>query len=405
MKSLYITLALLHLPLFSMEPIDERAPLLTPRHISMDDSPEIADAPDILCTGSRRFFNQKSRRKIACQYYCKSACIAHLNASAMSPMGLIITGQGPLYKYFCCGTTSGCLLPGCCGMFTEFAVPGCLLMYALGVCVSLKDQKSEQRRALDDPHALNWIDEIEIPQDLLKAASDTKEILFTHKDLDTLIYYVIHKPELSLEEQREQEKNMCNTCWPTFGDCIRYFTGFNPTRTSIINRIKKRSRKKPFIRYQIAQYLFGKTIPKDIVKIILTYADLPLVCHVTEKEFIYLLHGLSNKPNECGELPMVCKLYARQILMAKSGWFSFTQSKDYPIPISMKYFDLTQIPQIAAEWYIAFEGPQLYFPYSPKLARYYSFENDPLYQGKNIRESSEQIKHLLELRERYHKLL
>lgn len=391
--------------LFSMEPVNERAPLL-PTRIAMNESQEIKNAPNILCAGYRRYFDKTSKRKVECNECTERTWRANVASISIAPMGSLFAGQVPLYIWTCCNKTSGCLLAGCCGMAAEWMVPGCLVVYGISMCLANCEPNDEFTEfSPNDPRdELLWKGKLHVPQELLKIACECKTIALTTTEYKNFKYNLTHPPTLSHEQQEiENRKDKSfDTCFPTLTDCIRCFTRFSSTRSRILETFLNMNNQAPLIQFQLASHFFRtRKVPKPIIQRILRYIDFVRQYFLSENELIHLLDGLSNEQDQYYNYPSVCSSYAHQILLAHNGWCSFTQSGAYPIPARIKYFDATRLDAAVAQWYVALDGPRIYLPYSAKLAACYRFEDDPVYQDKNLRESNDQIKRLLELRKKF----
>jgi hypothetical protein len=123
------------------------------------------------------------------------------------------------------------------------------------------------------------------------------------------------------------------------------------------------------------------------------------ICHLNEEELLLLMKKSSitqwEKFYEYGLSP-----YLTASVLAENGWVAFAKNKKYPIQCNMKFFNIYAMPNEHMKRYFAkFVNPTVYLPYSPQLAQYYKFEDDPAYALEHVNPTSKKIKHLLQLRQ------
>jgi len=394
-------------PLAAMEPVSlsmndkatkETMPLLAPQRVAMNDQENADESKSILFNGSRRYYDHASYKKVRNEAIKRCACDSLCSGLGM---GCLVCAGADAFAgclYACAGSSKGLIFKWAGSLFVECGVfcggATCLSITSITGCGLACDTHT---KIANNPEKLEWNDELKISSDMLAAADPKKMIWLERESLKNLV-------------ERASKKSINNDCALPF--LRKLFTCSYCTEKKIRNVITKRLQFKAIIPALLADKFKKKLgvkgaydLPKDVIKHIFTFIDFTEInkqSYVTEKELFYLLRDLTkNQYPYFVQMHPVAFAYAKQLLLAQNGWLSLTKSEQYPIRCEMKYFDITALPQNAKRWYCPAEGPTIYLPFDPQLARYYQFEKDPAYQAEHNHPSNSQITALLAERKKH----
>lgn len=137
---------------------------------------------------------------------------------------------------------------------------------------------------------------------------------------------------------------------------------------------------------------------------------------ISEKDFLYLMRELSDeqslRPDQGVWEPTNIQpsyFYSDLSKLAKNGWLSFVRTDKHPVACNMNYVDLDaasrlerrvnrmQVLSRMSHWGEVKNTPTFYLPYSLQLAEFYKFEEDPAYRVEYLA-PDEQMRRLVERR-------
>lgn len=395
-----LLIILITTPLAAMEPVslrmEDKAPietthLLAPQPVAMNDKENADPSKSILFNGSRRYYDYESYKKVRNEAIKRCTCDTLCSGLGMGCVGCLFGQSIAGCMYACRGTSKGiyfCFTTG--GLCIEWGTTGAgagflampLLLGGPFACSALME-------IANNPEKLEWNNQLEISSDML-AAADPKKLIWLERNL------------LRNLVERASQKSINNDCALPF--LSKLFACSYCAEKKVRDAITKRLQVKAIIPALLAEK-FQKEyhLPKDVIRHLFKFIDFTKInkqSYVTEKELFYLLRDLAkNHYNE--PIRPVAYTYAKQLLLAQNGWISLTKSEKYPIKCEMKYFDINSLPQKTKRWYKLNEGPTIYLPFDPQIAKYYKFEEDPAYQTEFEHPSNQQIMTLLAERKKY----
>lgn len=382
----FLIIALLSIPIHAMDTsapparltMGEKTPLLAgqPARVQMQD-----DEQPLLFDGSRHYFDEETRkntRKTTIKQCLYGAALAGTGAGCL--FCLIGCAFGGCLSA-CAKSTVGvvfCKVPG--GKLVEFGLiegsTGVFVGNLIGGIIGGVEAKGRFKKNSDP---LKWKDGLIISPETLEAADSRLKLWIQKSTLKTLIQNAGYGSPLFTR---------------TFQSL--YTCHYQPSEKPIIANLRKRLERN-ITQLMLFHALREAGLPKDVVRYLFSFlkaTDLPDITCISEKELFFLMRNVSDY-GERKEKPAVCYDYASPLLLANTGWVSWTPTEKHPIRCEMGCFERSK------HWYFLENGPVIYLPFTMQLSSCYKFEDDPAYAKQFAHPSSPQISALLLERQKY----